>query len=968
MFDISDKTIAALLDSLAAAKGDQITFICDSCHSGSVTRAPQEPSAPRVRRVPADGRIPPADLDAELRAKAGLARRGTGPSGWASAKLPYVLLAGCRDREESNEYEGKAGEARVWHGALTFFTLQVLGELPAGATYAELHERVAALVNAQYRNQMPQCEGDRDRQIFGNARVHRDQFIPVLSIDAAAKVVTFAVGLVHGLRAGTKLAVYTSEVRTRADLPSTPLATVEVTSVGATTALATVEGTPAQPIPLLARGRQTVRLEVPQGNHEAEKAIANLRHAIEHASENDSPSPYLKLKDDPKALADLQVKVESGQFCIYDPDDVLLVEPTPIRPLQAGSGESPSVEVCRALESIVRFRTIMNLSNDDPGSRLAGKVRLKLRRYVVDSAGPRAEDVPEEATDPGGELTLYFDPDHNERNIYVVDVINELERYVYPHVFTLSPDFSICRLHPQAGIQEAVQPNTAQNPFPIGLQKGTDQLRYWLPPGWDFSRDYLKLIVTTEAADLHRLEQQPMKVPAPPRTRKGIQPSVLQQILDATAFGERTRHSSRIGALTGEDWTVTQLAINTARDYQTTTLGPRQGRIALSDEVVLVKPKGFTGRITVTTLGLATRGVDGDFGLRPPPGLERFPDLFQSIGRTGTRSIGPTDVVIPLDADETSRRMITPENPLLLELPTTRAGDAADLIPVIFDGEDYLLAGYGAESGDTVNIVDLPSSTGAGKPTARGIARTLRLFMYKKLGRHTHDIGLPNAELRHDEVVYNPVRRDQFKPDQRVALFIHGFTSDTRWMIRSTVQFLPSEVCQYNHLLTWDYETFGTSIEDNSKQLALALQQQCGFGLNDQITLDLYTHSMGTLIARCAIELYGAHAFIDRLVLAGPPNRGSTLATVGRGFVFLITTLLNCAPPVTIRGTANWTLRQLYEQGAGVRGSRRGLATLNQAQRPDRPLERPLPRAGRGEFAGCGGAEPPQQAGTQDTG
>jgi uncharacterized caspase-like protein len=38
IFDIPDKTLAGLIDKLAVAKGDNITVILDSCHSGSGTR------------------------------------------------------------------------------------------------------------------------------------------------------------------------------------------------------------------------------------------------------------------------------------------------------------------------------------------------------------------------------------------------------------------------------------------------------------------------------------------------------------------------------------------------------------------------------------------------------------------------------------------------------------------------------------------------------------------------------------------------------------------------------------------------------------------------------------------------------------------------------------------------------------------------------------------------------------------
>jgi uncharacterized caspase-like protein len=38
VYNIPDKTLGALLDRLAAAKGDHITVMLDSCHSGSGTR------------------------------------------------------------------------------------------------------------------------------------------------------------------------------------------------------------------------------------------------------------------------------------------------------------------------------------------------------------------------------------------------------------------------------------------------------------------------------------------------------------------------------------------------------------------------------------------------------------------------------------------------------------------------------------------------------------------------------------------------------------------------------------------------------------------------------------------------------------------------------------------------------------------------------------------------------------------
>lgn len=954
IYDIPDKTLAALLDSLAAAKGDQIIVILDSCHSGSATRDVEDPAAVGVRRVPADERIPPADLDADLLDRAKAVSRDAGPSGWVMADTPYVLLAGCRDREESNEYEAEieSGE-RVSHGALTYFALKVLRQMPEGASYAEWHERVVGLVNAIYPHQTPQCEGDRYRQIFGDTRVQRVPFVPVQEVDG--DFVTLKAGLVHGLRPGTRLAIYPPEVRTRADLPLEPLATVEVTSVTATTAQAEIQDIPDEPIPEHARGlitrqvytgmSQTVALEATEGD-ENRRAIEALRQSIRTAGPGGQESPYLQVVDDPTQQVDLRVKTEAGKLGIYNGNYELLVLPEDIEAQdQSGSDgvDRAATAVRRSLESIVRYRTLAKLENEGQ-SQLNGKLRLRLRRYV---AGAPPEPLEPGTIEPGGDITLYYDPDRRERNLYVVDVINKSDLEVYPHVFTLSPDYSISLLYPTLGQQEVVQPNSEDNPFAIGMQQGTTQLRIWLPEGWDASRDQLKAIVSTVPTDLQMLKQEGINVPLPRAdATSGREPSsTLEQLLSAVAFGAGTRFSGPEQTLETEDWTVVELPFKTVRKYAATRLDLPQGRIRLSEELTLVKPEGFTGEVTVTTLGLAIRGGAGDPSLRPPPGLECFPDLFEPVGRSGTRSIGPTSLVVGLDVDEASRRLIASDNPLRLELSPTRSDEAANLLPVVFDGEDYLLAGYGAEDGNAVELVSLPLPVTAlaadGQPAMRGIGRMLRLFIYKKLGRYISDVGLRSAELEVGKVVYRDVQHDRFRSGHKVAIFVHDFSSDTRWMIEQLAQFLRKEVRAYDHLLTWDYETFGTGVEDNGEQLALALKRQCGFYSDDGITVDIYTHGMGAIISRCMIELSGGHEFVDQVVLAGPPNQGSTLASTGRGLLFLLTTLLNFASLVPILGVGSKILQQLYEQSSGIADLAVDSPTLNKLNGLEEPSNVP---------------------------
>jgi pimeloyl-ACP methyl ester carboxylesterase len=922
IYDIPDKTLAVLLDRLAAQKGNHITVILDSCHSGSGTRKVESPGGARIRRVPADDRLPPADLDADL--LAGASTRSAGPSGWSTAGVPYLLLAACRDYEEANEYPARDEAQRViWHGALTYFTLQHLKHTVPGTTYIELHEEVASRVNAEYPSQMPQCEGDRHRVLFGGMRVQRDAFITVQRVEG--DTITLGAGLVHGLRQGTELALYPPHVRTRSDLPPEPLATITVTSVTATTAQARLQRPATHPISLHARGlitkqvyvglRQTVALPADAGEADRQ-AIERLRQAIHHATPDGQPSPYLQLQEAPDGTADLRVVATDGKLSLYNANDELLVSPEAIN--ESGGDV---LAVLHSLQSIARYRAIQDLANYESGSQLAGKVKLGLRRYGEMSDSPKAEDLPADAIGPGGELTLTYDADQEEHNKYVVDVINNSSLRIYPHVLILNPDYSIDLLYPQLGQQEALRPGGT---LPIGLGNRQELLEVYLPdePRWDISQDRLKVIATTQPTDLKVLEQRGLNVPPPSRGAKRSGVSPLDLLIDTVTSGSGLRYGRRNQTLAGEDWVTAELRYIVRRAFPTKALDAPASRVALSDGIVLIKPEGFRGQVTVTTWGQATRGADGDPALKPPPGLDGFPELFQPIRRTGTRSLGPAGLVIAFDVDDMSRRSITPDNPLRLALPSVEGEAVAEFLPVAFDGEDYLLVGSSADAPDTVEVVNLPlaatSSDAQDRPATRGLGRTIRLFIYKKIGRYTPLMGIHRAEVVSGEVVYNNAQREQFSRSNKVALFIHGLGSDSRWMVKVLGQFLRREAINYDHFLTWDYEMLGTTVKDSGEQLALALRQRCGFGPDDGITLDVYSHGMGSLVARCMIELSGGHRFVDRLIMAGPPNRGTTLATSGRGLVYLLNALINNFSSIPLLGGTKDVLKKLYQQGASL--------------------------------------------------
>jgi Caspase domain len=554
VYDIPDKTIGALLDKLAQSKGNNITVILDSCHSGTGTR---DPNLAQTRSVSPDNRIPPPDLDVDIVADA--PRRGISASGWASEGITHVLLAGCRDREEANEYIIYDQGKKVIHGALTYFTLQALRQMTPNTTYADIYEQVAVRVNSEYPSQMPQCEGDRERVVFGGVRVERDPFIIVQKVEG--NEVTLGAGLIHGLHKGTELALYPSEVLTRKDLPAL-LAKVEVTGVSATTAIATIkEGASIGSIPVLARGlitkqiyaglHQTVALEAASGE-ENQNGIERLRQAIQQANPDGEPSPYLKVLENPDQVAQLRVKAADGKLSIFN---------TAGEPLVVAKDIKDETAVLHSLESIVRYRTLKNLVNKESESELVGKVKLRLLRYIKGSDGSQVEELSTGSIGTGGEITLTFDPEHEEFNTYVLEVINESLRPIYAHLLILNPDYSIKLQYPQLGQKDAINPNGGN--LSIGLDNRKERLKFSLPVGWDSCRDYLMVIATTNPTDFKWLEQNGLNVPLPQKTR-GDSSSTLERLLDCVLSGKRFASSAETEDL--EDWVTTSLCVTLVRD------------------------------------------------------------------------------------------------------------------------------------------------------------------------------------------------------------------------------------------------------------------------------------------------------------------------------------------------------------------------------------------------------------------
>ena len=157
-----------------------------------------------------------------------------GPSGWVSLSDNYVLIAGCRDEEVSNEFTVPETEEK--HGALTYFLLQELANARSGMTYRDVFERAAANVTAHKPLQHPQMEGRIDRHVFGVSMLVPTEFATILS--RVGDRVTLNRGVAHGVTKGSVYSVYPQGMnRIPADDQSSDqpalLGEVEIVSVSA---------------------------------------------------------------------------------------------------------------------------------------------------------------------------------------------------------------------------------------------------------------------------------------------------------------------------------------------------------------------------------------------------------------------------------------------------------------------------------------------------------------------------------------------------------------------------------------------------------------------------------------------------------------------------------------------------------------------------------------------------------------
>ncbi len=547
---------------------------------------------------------------------------------------------------------------------------------------------------------------------------------------------------------------------------------------------------------------------------------------------------------------------------------------------------------------------------------------------------------------------------------------NRAEVPLYLAIFNFAHDWSVNQLYPRmADAGEALEPGQK---IELGLSaKRNEQLQPGLDKGINEAREFVKVIATLAQTDFELLQMSPLKTAGQTRSvaRSGPR-SPLTALLEQAAQGSGKRAIGAPPSTAADEWATAEIQFRLVRPLDDAEISrPLRGgsRTALPSYALDIEPPaGFEGRVRLLTARQNTRAADGDFAeLEPPSALAAFGQNFAavSVPSKGTRNVDPGAAVIELEADDAARAAVTAQTPLKLHLPEgmTTAGEA--MLALAYDGSFFYPVGRPGDAANTVNVEWLPEGMPPQEsPTrsTRNIGRTVKLYLFKLGGWPEPSLGLHQArfvpadkiyevqptadELSYEaeggEARYRPLAQGELQSGQRVALFVHGFTSETRWMVGRILPWLEANGLGYDHTLTFDYETFNTRIGANGQTLAKALRA-AGFGPDDGLQLDIFAHSMGTQVVRSMVEQHGGGAFVDRCFLAGPPNQGTRLAEAKRLVPWLGTLLLNQAGPTPPSVIASWALKKVADDAVGGDDLRPGSDFLRQLNESDEPATVP---------------------------
>ena len=303
-------------------------------------------------------------------------------------------------------------------------------------------------------------------------------------------------------------------------------------------------------------------------------------------------------------------------------------------------------------------------------------------------------------------------------------------------------------------------------------------------------------------------------------------------------------------------------------------------------------PAGFSAQLTVSSTQQATRDVASSVPIL------RGGENMRSMPLTEGKNDSPELDILELYDVKGS---VSTENPLKISFE--QVNDLETIVPFGFDSESGLFIPIGAmyENGVVeVSQLPLPEASEAQRGIADILGTPLKIYFKKLISPIFGNYDYPMLRMaiftdESDSFEYEAdieIIKKAVADAKSVVLFVHGLvgtSGDHPKAIRRAAGLDGYNPNQYEVVLTYDYETLNTKIEETGTLLEERLQS---IGITEGCgkTFEIIAHSMGCLVSRYFVEKLSGKKTVTRLMLFGAPNSGSELSDL-RGMVTNLLTI-----------------------------------------------------------------------------
>jgi len=488
IWDIRDKELNARARKLSDIVGPDgnVTFVLDSCHSGTGLKSVGVP-----RAVAKDTRFgknpPPLDLYNQPKSTS----RDTTGSGYSDRDISYVLIAGSRSDLVSYE----TPDSR--NGELTYYLIQELFR-PSAETrsYRDIMNKVIPSVHGDYQDQTPQLEGkNQDQVVFGKTTLATGNYI--IANPLGGNRVELQGGRILGFTKGSIFDVFDENAHALSP-PEKPLVSVILTDIQEFKSIGTIVG----PSKAVRPASKAIEREHNFGERKTRVLTENLSNsptlrAIQGRLEKHPRHPFeLVGEGNPFQV---RIREDGNQIRTYGPDGTELSQAIP--------SNSPDLmdRVERRLLDWARWFGLMSLRN--PG------ISTMVEFTMVPAASR-----------PG--LLVRFTPGDKRFDLRVK---NLTPNKLFVYILDLTSVGKVTQVYPDPGSTAPLDPKQEMEINDWGVS---------LPTNTSHIRDVFKLIVTTNQVDLSFLQ---MDTPKGAENSRGLEPpnDPLNRLLFESALGAR---------------------------------------------------------------------------------------------------------------------------------------------------------------------------------------------------------------------------------------------------------------------------------------------------------------------------------------------------------------------------------------------------------------------------------------------